>query len=370
MPYGSMLNSNTKFEVGHAGFSLESEDYYAYHIDAGLFGDYIKQKFKNKIHHIVAEVTSIDGGDGEIKSITLNNNRKVTADLFIDCSGFKRILASKAGQELIKVDDVLQNDSAIATRVPYLDKQVEMEHSTNATTLSSGWVWNIPLYNRIGTGYVYSSKFQSRESALKEFKDHIISTRKNKGLSVPEGFLDDLNYFDVTVLPQATKTPWTKNVVSIGLSGGFIEPLGSTGLHLTIQSALKLVETLGMVGSGVTNVFRQYYNEAIYSNWTGFVNYISLHFALCKRYDTTYWKYISDTVNYKDISLLTELETRYRKMFAAQFGFNPIDKDSIDINNLNRSISLIEEKIQKNREEVKNLSTHYKYLKDNIYNGQ
>ena len=104
--------------------------------------------------------------DGSIQSIMTTQGAIISADLFIDCTGFKSLLLEQhMGSEFISFDDVLFNDRALATQIPYTDRMNQMETYTDCVAMDAGWVWNIPLWHRVGTGYVYSSKYISDADA-------------------------------------------------------------------------------------------------------------------------------------------------------------------------------------------------------------
>ena len=124
----------------------------------------------------------------------------------------------------------MPNNKAWATHIDYTDKEKQLNGVTNATALKNGWVWNIPLWSRIGTGYVYSSKFIDDDSALKEFKKHL---GKN-----------DLEFKNIKMRTGIHKRLWVKNVVAIGLSAGFIEPLESNGLFSVHEFLIKLLRNI------------------------------------------------------------------------------------------------------------------------------
>ena len=89
-------------------------------------------------------------------------------------TGFKSLLLGETFEEPFEsLEDMLPNNSAWATRMPYTNREEELVPYTNCTAIENGWVWNIPLWDRIGTGYVYSDKFVDDETALKEFKRHL-----------------------------------------------------------------------------------------------------------------------------------------------------------------------------------------------------
>ena len=137
--------------------------------------------------------------------------------MYIDCTGFKSLLLDKTLKEPFEsYADLLPNDSAWATKLNYKNKEKELVSYTNCTAIENGWVWNIPLWSRIGTGYVYSSKFVDDETALKQFKKHLNN--------------EDIEAHNIKMRVGIHNRLWVKNVVAIGLSAGFIEPLESNGL--------------------------------------------------------------------------------------------------------------------------------------------
>ena len=155
---------------------------------------------------------------------------KVKADLFIDCTGFSALLIDKALKEPFEsFEDVLPNNSAWATKMPYKNKKKELVGYTNCTAIDNGWVWNIPLWSRIGSGYVYSDKYISDDDALLQFQKHI-----KKG--------DELEYKHIKMRTGIHKRTWVKNVCAIGLSAGFIEPLESNGLYTVHEFLLRFSE--------------------------------------------------------------------------------------------------------------------------------
>ena len=125
----------------------------------------------------------------------------------------------------------LSNDSAFAARIPYTNKETQLENVTNCTAIENGWVWNTPLWSKIGTGYVYSSDFVDDETAEKEFKSHL--------------GVEDIDLRKIKFRHGYHQKGWIKNVLGIGLSYAFVEPLEATGLsstHVMIERACELLE--------------------------------------------------------------------------------------------------------------------------------
>ena len=135
-------------------------------------------------------------------------------------------------------------------------------------------MWKIPLWDSIGTGYVYSSKHISHEDAKQEFIDHL-------GTS-------DCEFIHIPMKIGRYKRTWVKNVVAIGLSGGFIEPLESNGLFTVHQNLLALYKTLRR--GKVSQLLKDFYNKGMNVNFDTFADFVAVHYAFTQRTDTSYWK--------------------------------------------------------------------------------
>ena len=124
-----------------------------------MFGQWLKNNFciPRGVKNIRQTVINIPTNDNGIQHLALDNGDIVTADLFIDCTGWKSLLLDKTLNEpFISWEDTLPNNKAWATQVDYKEKEKELEGYTNCTAIDNGWIWNIPLWSRLGTGYVYS----------------------------------------------------------------------------------------------------------------------------------------------------------------------------------------------------------------------
>ena len=246
---------------------------YAYHFDATKFVLWLKNNYciPRGVKHIQEDIKSIEQNEDGITSL----NNKYKADLYIDCTGFKSMLL---GQTLLEpfesFEDMLPNNSAWATKIDYVDKEKELAPYTNCTAYNNGWIWNIPLRNRIGTGYVYSDKFVSDEEALKEFKQYL-----NK---------QDLEYKKIKMRVGIHKRLWVKNVCAIGLAAGFIEPLESNGLFSVHEFLILLLRN--MQRDEVSQWDKDNFTYQCKTLFTNFAEFVALHYALSHRKDTEYWK--------------------------------------------------------------------------------
>ena len=270
-------NRLTKNEDKKLNFSFDNN--IAYHFDASLFGKYLRDKFCKYATKYVDDIVSIEKDEhGYISNIVGDSGTKYTADLFIDCTGFKSLLLEQAMKsEFCSFKSYLSNDRAIATRLPYSDKNSQLVNVTNCTALSSGWVWNTPLWSRMGTGYVYSSDFIDDDSAEKEFKKYLGT--------------EDVEFRKINIRHGVHKKGWVKNVVGVGLAYGFIEPLEATGLVSTHEMIIQLITVLLNSNMNVSGFDRDGYNNSCSVIISGYKNFVSAHYKLSKRVDTPYWRY-------------------------------------------------------------------------------
>ena len=245
--------------------------HYAYHIDAGAFTEFLKEI--TEVTHVYADIIDIRTNEDGIEKLIDAIGIEYTADLYIDCTGFKKELISKVNDDFTKFDPYLTHDKALVIPCPYLDKETEMRPRTKSKAMNAGWAWEIPLYNRIGNGYVYTSSYISDEEAEKEFRDYLGNDR-----------VKDCKSFIVDIETGYYDRPFTKNVVAVGLSAGFIEPLEATLLYAVQVAGMNVSEYL----KG-TKTSEEHNQEASYA-LGAFLDFISSNYYLSKRRDTPFWK--------------------------------------------------------------------------------
>lgn len=272
------------------GLEIDFKKDVAYHFDASAFGKFLKTRFCKTVNKYTDDIVSVEKDEyGYISSLVGDSGVKYSADLFVDCTGFKSLLLEKEmGSEFISFKPFLSNDRALATHLQYTDKETQLSNVTNCTALSSGWSWNIPLWKRMGTGYVYSSDFIDDDSAEKEFKEHIGT--------------EDVEIRKINIRHGIRKHGWVKNVVGVGLSFGFIEPLESTGLVSTHRMIHNLIEVLERRELNINGFDRDGYNYASRITILGYKDFVSLHYRLSNRTDTPYWRYQTEGKEWLELS--------------------------------------------------------------------
>ncbi|MDF5735991.1 MULTISPECIES: tryptophan halogenase family protein [unclassified Nostoc] len=252
---------------------------YAYHFDANLLARFMKDyAMERGVKQIVDDVVDIKlTEDGSIDSLTTKEHGILSGDLFIDCTGFSGLLINKAlGEPFISYSESLLCDRAIAMQIPTDLKKDGINPYTTATALSSGWVWNIPLYGRNGTGYVYSSAFISPEEAEQEFRQHL-------GVVA-----DNCKSSHIKMRIGRNRNSWVKNCVAIGLSSGFVEPLESTGIFFIQHGIEELVSHFP--SKYFNEELIHSYNKVIANCIDGVREFLTLHYYASDRTDTDFWR--------------------------------------------------------------------------------
>ena len=248
-------------------------DRYAYHFDAVRLAEFLKEKSVSRgVEHIVDDVDEVILGDnGFVTQLRLRERGLLPVEFVIDCTGFKGLIISQTLKEpFLPYSQHLLCDRAVPLQIPYGNTDT-LEACTRATALGAGWVWRVPLFNRIGTGYVFSSAFRSDEEAIVELTRHL-------GV--------DRDKVDPKVIPMRIgrlRNGWVANCVAIGLSSGFVEPLEATAI-MTIQTSVRYL-LRNFPSRSMPAGLRQRYNRTIASFHDSIRDFIAFHYFLSNRSD-------------------------------------------------------------------------------------
>jgi len=251
---------------------------YAYHFDAGRFAGLLATHAKSLgVTHVVATVERAElDADGAIAAVVTREAGALSADLYIDCTGFRAaLIEGSLGSPLRAMNDVLFADRALALQVPYPRADTPIASYTIATAQEAGWTWDIGLQERRGVGYVYSSRHTDDARAEEVLRRHIGPA--SEALS-PRLLKLRVGY---------RETQWVKNCVAVGLSGGFIEPLESSGIGL-IETAAYLIGYLFPFNGDTAPVARMF-NELMRQRYERIFDFVKMHYCLTQRTDTRFW---------------------------------------------------------------------------------
>ncbi|WP_396593461.1 tryptophan halogenase family protein [Brevundimonas sp. R86498] len=253
---------------------------YAYHFDAGLYAAFLRRhaEAQGVVRHEGRIVdVALRGEDGFVEAVSLDDGRRLEADLFIDCSGFQGLIieqALKAGYE--DWSHWLPCDRALAVPTPNAGP---LTPYTRATAGSAGWRWRIPLQHRTGNGHVYCSAHLSDEDAREE----LLAGLDAPPLAEPR---------PLRFVTGRRRAQWVKNCVSLGLASGFLEPLESTSIHL-IQSGISRLMTM-LPDRRFEPLLIAEYNRLSQQQFEQVRDFIILHYKATRRDDTPFWRQVRD----------------------------------------------------------------------------
>lgn len=273
-------------ESGHAPKALSWPDFgspfpYAYHMDAEKFAEFLSRHSTARgVGHIRDDVVDAAQDEtGNISTLKLKSGCEIAADLFVDCTGFASVLIEKTlGVGWVDFSRYLLCDRAIAMRVPRDAHDAgPIRPFTISAALEAGWAWDIGLSDRRGRGYVYSSQHiddDTAEARLREVEGPHAADLDARRLRFKVGYREQF---------------WAKNVIAIGLSSGFVEPLESTALY-TVEFAASALCDLIPAAQGDLELARDHYNRTTTLLFNEILDFVNLHYALSDRRDTEFWR--------------------------------------------------------------------------------
>lgn len=305
---------------------------HALHIDTKQFIDFLTKKLEGKINLVDDLVEDVVVENGNISRIVCKNSGVVEGDLFIDASGFNRILFQHLDPKWNDMSRYLPIDRAIPQQVPY-EFDGKLPSYTVSEATENGWIWKIPIGDRYGTGYLYSSKFTSDEDAREKYNQWLIDNfntelETDRIIKYKPGYYEDY---------------WIGNCLAVGLSSGFVEPLESTGIHLIIKQMYDLIffnsnlENLSFNRKSANIINRELYNDII--------NFVALHYCT-NRNDSEFWRHMTSNKlewvqdleekckhEFLDITIFRNNPTRslwtLDSYIAVTHGLNMLSKDAI-----------------------------------------
>ncbi len=252
---------------------------YAYHLNATAYAAYLRAYAEKRgvvrLEGKVANV-ALDGESGFVRSITMEGGKEIEGQLFIDCSGFRGLLIEQAlhtGYE--EWSQWLPCNRAVALPCKRDDGSPPPPF-TRATAHKAGWQWQVPLQHRNGNGHVYCDAFMDADEAT----DILLANIAGKPTADPN---------HLRFVAGRRKKFWNKNVIAVGLAGGFMEPLESTSIHLINTAINKLVSLISL--DGVTQAQEDAFNRLTTREYVRIRDFLILHYNTTTRDDSEFWNY-------------------------------------------------------------------------------
>jgi tryptophan halogenase len=250
---------------------------YAFHFDAGLYALFLRrhaeQQAAQRVEGKIVDV-AVDDATGHVTSVTLADGRAIDGDFFIDCSGFRGLLIEeKLGTGYEDWSHWLPCDRAVAVPTRLAGPP---DPFTRSTARAAGWQWRIPLQHRMGNGLVYSSAHVESGAA----EELLLANLETEPVAQPR---------HLSFTAGRRRLAWNANVVSLGLSSGFIEPLESTSIHLVQSGIAKLLALFP--DKRFNPVERDEYNRQMQEVFEDVRDFIILHYKATRREDSEFWNY-------------------------------------------------------------------------------
>lgn len=286
----------------------------ALHVDAAKLAAYLERHL-GKVEVIESERIEPLAADGRITGIGLDDGKTASADLYVDCTGFARAVLGKIARPASLPYEPNVN-RAVAANVPYADRASEMHPYTRAHAHEHGWTWSIPLRSRIGSGYVYHGDFCTPEQAEQSFRAYWGEDR-----------MRDVAVRHISFDHDTLREPWVANVVAIGLSAGFVEPLEATGLNWTISSADLLTRFLG--GRYFDDDACAKYNALMIGYIRDVQDFVDAHYLLSSRRDSEFWRHQTsrkypDRLLHRLALYAAEMPNQWNRVRAFAWAFNEV----------------------------------------------
>ena len=313
---------NDLLESNKVPMFLEDHSH-ALHIDGIRFSQYVLKKFEFDLNIIDDIITDVVIDENGINHLVGTNNKKIEGDFFIDASGLKKVIFSKLDNTWIDKSDWLPLNRVIPNPIPC--NHDEIPSYTTAEATGDGWILQVPLRNRWGTGYLYSDRFTEKEDAQKRF-DQFLKENYNSSLQHNNIGSFDSGYW---------KKQWIKNSMCVGLSSGFTEPLEATNIHHVIYQMFDFTSRFNFK---IFDFDIERYNETMEK----FYDRVYLFIRFCYntgRRDTSFWQYLYYNTPKQILDLTEKISNDFlneQSMPHDIFNYNNFIKVARGLNMINR----------------------------------
>lgn len=264
---------------------------YAYHFDAAKFSGLLAKNARSRfsVKHIFETVKYVkQSNDGSIKSLVYESGHEQHFDFYIDCSGFSSLLSERALDiPFVDKSHQIMTDTALVYR-QMTSPDDEILPYTLSTAHKAGWVWDIPLTNRRGMGFVYASDYMSEDQAVEGFSRYVGRDLANQDL---RKVAMNIGYREIF---------WEKNCVSLGLAQGFVEPLEATSILMTDFSANLIARNFPYNQENMRAI-ANHCNKLVQYTWERIIDFVQLHYCLSDRRDSDFWRVVTESPDLSDL---------------------------------------------------------------------
>lgn len=315
------------YENNKIDYDLNSE--YAYHFNSRELGRYFKSLCLKYSNFTFVESHARDASyddKGYIKTILLDDGKEIEGDFFINCIGFGKNIFSEEYFDIEDLSNIIPNNSAISVQCKNKTNEI-LEPYTSAIAMDHGWIWKIPQYYKTGYGCVYSNKFFDDKDFIYEkiIKENNICEK------------DILESKSISFFTHYNKKQLHKNCLNLGLSSGFIEPLESTSIHLTIlglNSAFIMLNEGRLYEENNENEF----NKELIFDWENAFKFVLYHYFTnpnSKKIKNDYWMHYEQIKNKKIFNFYEKYQHENATFSKVNYLFISLGLGIKDFHNLN-----------------------------------
>lgn len=265
---------------------------YAYHFNAVKFGQLLAKNARERfgVQHVKTTLrAAVLGDDGAVSHLIAEDGQILQFDFYVDCSGFHSLIFGKTlNVPFIDKSKQILSDSAIAVQIPYANPHEKLAPYTLAKAHGAGWLWDIPLTQRRGVGFVYSSAHMNETQALDGLSSYL---KLDASRYAPRKIPMRIGYCEQF---------WVKNAVSLGLAQGFVEPLEATSIFVTDFAAELFARNFSVQKDGMS-VAAGYCNKVLAYTWERVMDFVQLHYCISNRRDTAFWRDNTEGATLSDV---------------------------------------------------------------------
>lgn len=250
--------------------------HHAYHFDQARLGRYLTSRASD-VDHILTEVEGLrrDPQTGHICALHCTEGQEIAVDFVVDCTGFRRAVIGQLDSTWVSYADMLPLNKAMPFWLEH-DPKGDIAPYTLAQAMGSGWMWGIPVQDRMGCGYVFSDAHIDPDTAKRE-----VEAKLRRPIEVRR---------IIDISPGRLSRAWVGNCLAVGLAQSFLEPLEATSIHGTlVQMLLLLRNSPDGLAEGAARDLNDSYNRTVARQVDDFAQFINLHYA-GGRTDTPFWR--------------------------------------------------------------------------------
>jgi hypothetical protein len=253
----------------------------SFHINADYVKDVIWEKICTQVTTVSKNVQQVKVENDRITKLIFDDGEEIVGDLYIDCTGFKRLLAKALPFKWNKVDEEFNNVAIVGQGPNHDGSPIPSVTVTEHFAMDHGWVFSLPMPERSGNGYLFNTRIYDREDEIVEEFNKKFPYKKDcikRRISWEPGFYEN---------------NFVGNCITLGISTGFIDPYDANGFTTSLQFISKLTRYI-QHDHQRTFEWQSEYNSYVLSVLNDAFLRIKVGLWLAPKNNTKYWHVLHD----------------------------------------------------------------------------